>query len=172
MLISIRLAARLAYGVDRAIQANAQAPVAVVSWEAATAAVKTTWKGYVSAFMSGGAVPALAADATRIAAFNAVMASAKYTVPAGKIHNKTVSFTLSPSTTTKAAMATQQLTVSAALDAYGDAISGEKYTYVSSDITKATVDAAGLITAVATGSATITATSSSGIAHTCVVTIS
>ena len=53
---------------------------------------------------------------------------------------------------------------------------GRRYTngvtYTSSDNTKATVSSAGIITSVAVGTATITATSPSGTTDTCVVTVS
>lgn len=66
--------------------------------------------------------------------------------------------TSSPDTTTKAAAATQQITNTfTPADA-----ANRKVTYTSSDITKATVSASGLITAVATGSATITVTAEDG----------
>jgi len=75
----------------------------------------------------------------------------------------------SPATTTKAAAATQQLT-----NTFTPSNAPNKdVTYASSDVTKATVSATGLITAVATGSATITVTSvEGGFTDTCVVTIS
>jgi uncharacterized protein YjdB len=80
---------------------------------------------------------------------------------------------VTPSTTTKAAAQTQQLTT-VVKNAGGVAIAGEAVTYESSDETKATVDANGLITAVATGSATVTATSVTDptLTDTCVVTVS
>ena len=45
-------------------------------------------------------------------------------------------------------------------------------TYTSSDQTKATVSSAGIVTSVATGTATITATASNGETDTCAVTVS
>ena len=79
------------------------------------------------------------------------------------------SFTVVPPTVTRAVAQTQQITH---VFTPGGA-SNQKVTYVSSDPTKATVSASGLITAVATGSATITATTEDGgFTGTCVVTVS
>lgn len=75
--------------------------------------------------------------------------------------------TVSPSTTTKAVAATQQLTVT---DSNGRDVTALA-TYSSSATSKATVNSAGLITAVATGSATITA-SYKTFTGTCAVTVS
>lgn len=74
-----------------------------------------------------------------------------------------------PATVTLAAAATQQITnVISPGNATNTAV-----TYVSSDPTKATVSNTGLVTAVATGSATITITTvDGGFTDTCVVTIS
>ena len=76
---------------------------------------------------------------------------------------------VTPATVTKAAAQTQQLTTTfTPADA-----ANRTLTYVSSDPTKATVNASGLVTAVATGTATITVTSvDGGFKDTCVVTIS
>lgn len=75
----------------------------------------------------------------------------------------------SPATVTKAATQTQQITNTfTPTDA-----ANRNVTYVSSDPTKATVNASGLITAVATGSATITVnTEDGGWTDTVVVTVS
>lgn len=80
---------------------------------------------------------------------------------------------VTPATTTKAPLATQQLTT-VVNNAAGTQIVGELVTYESSDEAIATVDAAGLITAVATGEATVTATSVTDptLTDTCVVTVS
>ncbi|WP_433568060.1 Ig-like domain-containing protein (plasmid) [Nocardia sp. CA-151230] len=75
--------------------------------------------------------------------------------------------TVSPSTTTKAAAATQQLTVT---DNNGRNVTALA-TYSSSATSKATVSSTGLVTAVATGSATITATYKT-FTGTCAVTVS
>jgi alpha-amylase len=71
------------------------------------------------------------------------------------------SITLAPDSASNATVlkaATLQLTPKA-LDAQGNAIANPKVTYQSSDQTVATVSTTGLVTAVAAGNATITATS-------------
>lgn len=79
---------------------------------------------------------------------------------------------VTPATTTKAAAATQQLVATATLsDEETTAVVTSQTAWTTSDATKATVNAAGLVTAVATGSATITGTYK-GQTDTCVVTIS
>lgn len=76
---------------------------------------------------------------------------------------------ITPATVTLAAAATQQLTAT-----FSPASpSNTDITYVSSDPTKATVNSTGLVTAIATGTATITATTADGgFTDTCVVTVS
>lgn len=82
------------------------------------------------------------------------------------------SLAVTPATKTLAAAATQQLAATATLsDGTTTADVTDATSWVSSDATKATVDAAGLVTAVATGSATITGTFK-GQSDTCVVTVS
>ena len=83
--------------------------------------------------------------------------------------NRVTGISTSPATATKAAAETQQLT-----NTFTPADASNKdVTYASSDVTKATVSASGLITAVATGEATITVTSvEGGFTDTCVLTIS
>src|ERR1019366_5200795 len=68
------------------------------------------------------------------------------------------SLTVTPTIASLAIGATQQLTA-ATLDANGNTLSGRTVTWGTSDATKATVNASGLVTAVAPGTATITATS-------------
>lgn len=81
------------------------------------------------------------------------------------------SIAVTPSTATKAVGATQQLSVVATMaDASTPNVTGEA-SYSSSNTAKATVTQQGLIKAVATGSATITATYG-GRTGTCVVTVS
>lgn len=70
-----------------------------------------------------------------------------------------LSIAISPGTVTLAPAATQQLTVA---KTPSDASNGAIATWVSSDPTKATVSATGLVTAVAAGTTTITATSVDG----------
>lgn len=75
---------------------------------------------------------------------------------------------ISPATVTLEPLATQQLT--ATFDPV--APTNTSLTWSSSDITKATVNSTGLVTALVTGSATITATTSDGgFTDTCVVTV-
>lgn len=93
-----------------------------------------------------------------------------------------VTLTITPPTTTKAALATQQLTA-VVTDAGGnvltvqqavgaDVLSAITITYESDDTDVATVSASGLITAVATGTCTVTATiSGTSITDTCAVTV-
>jgi len=69
--------------------------------------------------------------------------------------NTVSSITVTPTSTTLQVGATVQ-TVAAPLDSSGNPVSAP-ITWSSSDITKATVDNSGLVTAIATGSATITA---------------
>jgi len=76
--------------------------------------------------------------------------------------------TVTPDTVTLAPAATQQLT---AVVTPADA-SAPLVIWTTSDATKATVSSTGLVTAVATGSATITGTVNGGFTDTCVVTIS
>lgn len=80
-----------------------------------------------------------------------------------------VSISVLPVTATLAALETQQLTATL-LDSHGDPTTGEVI-WESDDPTKATVDSSGLVTAVATGSATITGTAGQ-YSDTCVVTVS
>jgi uncharacterized protein YjdB len=68
------------------------------------------------------------------------------------------SLTVTPTTASLAIGATQQLTATT-LDANGNTLSGRAVTWATSDATKATVSASGLVSAVAPGIATITATS-------------
>jgi hypothetical protein len=81
------------------------------------------------------------------------------------------SIAVSPATKTLAADATQQLTVTATLVDSSTTVVTNSCTFSSSAPSKATVDENGLVTAVATGSATITA-SYGGETATCAVTVS
>lgn len=75
---------------------------------------------------------------------------------------------LTPATLSIAALATSQLTATV----LPSNASNKAVTYVSSDPTKATVSAGGLVTGVAAGSTTITVTSTDGsFTDTCVVTV-
>lgn len=78
------------------------------------------------------------------------------------------SIDVTPATATIAVAGTRQLAVAfTPSNASSNAV-----TYVSSDPTKATVSASGLVTGVATGSATITITSSNGKTDTVAITVS
>jgi uncharacterized protein YjdB len=78
------------------------------------------------------------------------------------------SLDVTPATTTKAVGATQHWWLR---PRNGSVIDNNEVTWTTSDATKATVSAAGVITAVASGSATITGTYQ-GHTDTCVVTVS
>lgn len=82
------------------------------------------------------------------------------------------SVSITPATVTLAALETQQLTA-VVKNQFNNTIPGAVVTYASDDEAKATVTSpGGLITAVATGSATVTGTAAVGITDTCVVTVS
>jgi len=175
MLISTNTAARLAYGVDRAIQANAVSPVLVAHWSLATNATKETWKRYITVWRHRGRTsPALDAGAARDDAFAAVMDVCFPSILglAGSIHGQIASFTISPTTDLLdlSSDATQQITITVPLDAYGDVATGT-FTYATTDAAKATVSASGLVTAVAVGTCTITVTSNTGVARTLAITV-
>jgi len=80
------------------------------------------------------------------------------------------SITVAPSAQTLAIGATQQFTATT-VDATGGLLSGRVITWSSSDLTKVTINAVGIATAVASGSATITATSE-GKTGTAAITVS
>jgi hypothetical protein len=172
VLVSKLIAARLAYGVDRAVQANLAVPATVVAWELATDATKVTWLRYITVYNEAGTVPTLGSDVHRTSAFSALMRVLIPAILPGNVLGRVKTYAVSPTTTTKAVAGTQQLTITTPLDADGNAATGT-YTYASSNTNKATVNASGLITAVQSGSATVTVTEvNSGVTHTCVVTVS
>jgi len=82
------------------------------------------------------------------------------------------SLVITPPTVTLDEAATQQLTA-VVRDSVGKQLTGwdAGVTYTTSDAAIATVDAAGLITAVLEGEATVTGTSVSALTDTCVVTV-
>lgn len=82
------------------------------------------------------------------------------------------SISITPATVTLEEAATQQLTA-VVTDSVGKVLAGwdAGVTYTTSAATIATVSAAGLITAVLAGSATITGTDVAGHTDTCVVTV-
>jgi uncharacterized protein YjdB len=83
--------------------------------------------------------------------------------------NPVASVAVTPSTASMSVSFTQQFTATV-LDGGGNVLSGRTITWSSSDATKATVTASGLVTAVAVGSSTITATSE-GKSGTAAVTV-
>ncbi len=125
---------------------------ATVTWASTTPSVATV--------SSAGLVTAVAdGTATIIALSESANATAAVTVA-----QVASTVELSPSTKTLASLG-DTVTVSATVkDAGGTAISGATVTWSSSDTTVATVSSAGLVTAVADGTATITATSGSATA--------
>jgi len=80
------------------------------------------------------------------------------------------SVAVSPSTAKIPVGKTQQMSAQA-LDVNGDAVAGQTYSWASDDISVATVDSNGLVTAVAKGTANITATASSVASPPSVVTV-
>lgn len=142
-----------------------QAPLSVLAgivWDSSDNAVATVnSSGLVTAVADGTA--RITADGGGAVGF--VDVTVFDTVPA--------SVTVTPPTVTLAALATQQA-VAVVKNQFGATLTSETVTWDSSDDAKATVSVAGLITAVATGSATVTATSDTdgGLTDTCVVTVS
>ena len=94
-------------------------------------------------------------------------------IDAIRSYTRAASISVSPATDTLAAEETQQLTVTATYEdaETEDVTEDTRCVYTTSDDEVATVDTAGLVTAVATGEATITATYH-GRTDTCVVTVS
>jgi hypothetical protein len=169
VILSKLNSARIAYGVDRAVQANLASPVAVVDWSRATNATKTTWLQYVSAYNSSGTVPTLGSDVHRTSAFSAVMAVLSPRFVPGHIPGRTADFTAAASNLVLdlSSDATEQINISGAVDSNGDAVSGETYTYVSAEPTHASVSSTGLVTGlIVDASVVITVTSSSGVSKT------
>jgi hypothetical protein len=78
--------------------------------------------------------------------------------------------TVAPPSTTVAVGATVAL-IATARDANGQAITGTTFTWATSDSTLARVDASGVVTGVAAGAATITATAPNGVAGSAAVTV-
>jgi hypothetical protein len=89
-------------------------------------------------------------------------------VRAVKVELLSATITVTPTSVTKAAGQTQTLVVKGA---DGSVLPNKNVAFTTSDATKATVSSAGVITAVATGTATITATYQ-GHTATCAVTVS
>jgi uncharacterized protein YjdB len=80
--------------------------------------------------------------------------------------------TVSPANQTLAAIGATQQFAATARDASGNVVSGVSYTWSSSDTTVEKVSATGLVTAVAMGTATITATALGGASGSTAVTVS
>ncbi|MEO7965337.1 MAG: Ig-like domain-containing protein [Gemmatimonadaceae bacterium] len=130
-----------------------------VTWSSSDATIAT-----VSAT---GLVSALAAGPVQLtASIGGVAGSASLTVTVAPV----ASVSVTPPTSSLAVGATAQLSA-AALDAAGNTLAGRPATWASSSSSVATVDANGLVTAVAVGSATITATVS-GVQGTATVSVS
>ena len=134
------------------VSADAGVPT-TVTWSTSDATKATVdAAGKVTAV---AAAPAVAICAT--STFDATKKGcASVAVTAAPVPVATV--TVTPATANVVVGATQQLTATT-LDANGAVLASRVVTWASSDATKATVSASGLVTAVAAGSTTITATS-------------
>ena len=119
------------------------------SWESSDAAVATV--------DAGGLVTAVAEGVATITA-SAGEASGSAVVP---VMQPVASVQVSPSAETIGLGSTLQLTAEA-FDENGEAVAGVEFSWESSDAAVAAVDAGGLVTGVAVGVATITASAGSG----------
>ena len=119
------------------------------SWESSDAAVATV--------DAGGLVTAVAEGVATITA-SAGEASGSAVVP---VMQPVASVEVSPSAETIGLGSTLQLTAEA-FDENGEAVAGVEFSWESSDAAVAAVDAGGLVTGVAVGTATITASAGSG----------
>ncbi len=150
MLLSKLNAARIAYGVDRAIAASG------ADWEHAVAS-HITWLQYVSNFVQGKGAPNLGPDnATRNAAFLAVMAVLKPGISPNQVEGVVASLVIEA---THAAVHTDApFTITAvAKDFQGNVIASPKLVWVSSVPAKGTIVAAtGVFTPVAAGVTNVT----------------
>ena len=128
-----------------AFDANGQAVAgAEFSWESSDASVATVdATGLVTGIAEG--------TATITASAGSAQGTAQITVVTAPV----VSVEVSPSAETIAVGATLQLTAEA-FDANGQAVAGAEFSWESSDASVATVDATGLVTGIAEGTATIT----------------
>ena len=140
---TVRLAAE-------ALDANGNAVAgSEFSWESGDAAVATVdASGLVMAVANG--------NATITATSGSVSGNATVTVA-----QEASTVTVTPAAASIAVLGDTVRLTAEALDANGNAVSGAEFSWESSDGAVATVDASGLVTAVASGSATITATSGS-----------
>jgi uncharacterized protein YjdB len=129
-------------------QNGAAIGVGPVTWSVASPTIAT-----VSA---DGSITGIAPGQTQIIATTADGKQGQATLVVTPIAVASVSIT--PSAPTVAPGGTQQLTATT-FDANGSVLSGRTVAWATSDATKVTVNATGLITGVAAGSATVTATS-------------
>ena len=139
-------------------QNGASIGVGTVTWSSSSSAV--------ASISAAGAITAVAAGQTTITA-TAGSRSGQSTLTV--IPVPVASVTVSPATASLLVGATQQLTA-VTLDAANATLTGRTVTWSSSDATKASVSSSGLVTGVAAGSATITA-SSEGKSGTALVTV-
>ena len=120
------------------------------------AGASVTWMsgaGTVATVNTTGLVTGIAeGTATITASAGSAQGTAQITVVTAPV----VSVEVSPSAETIAVGATLQLTAEA-FDANGQAVAGAEFSWESSDASVATVDATGLVTGIAEGTATITA---------------
>ena len=122
---------------------------ASVTWASNAATVATvSVSGLVTAVANG--------SATITATAGAASGSATVTVA-----QEVSAVAVTPAETTIAALGDTLQLAAQALDANGNAVEGAEFAWESSDATVATVDASGLVMAMADGSATITATAGS-----------
>lgn len=127
------------------------------------AVVWTSTNSGIASVSSAGVVTALApGQAQVVATVGAKSASADVTV----IPPPVASVTVTPGTASVTVGSTQQL-IAATLDGSGTPLTGRAIAWTSSDTTKAKVSASGLVTAIAVGAVTISASSEgkSGVAN-------
>ena len=122
---------------------------ATVTWASSDdAAATVSTSGLVTAVANG--------SATITATAGSASGSATVTVA-----QEVSAVAVAPAETTIAALGDTLRLTAEALDANGNAVAGSEFSWESGDAAVATVDASGLVTAVANGDATITATSGS-----------
>ena len=135
-----------AFGLD---QNGTAIGVGTVTWSTASTAVATVGQSGIVTGVTPGQTQVVASAGGKQGLANITVTQA----PVATV-------TVAPSASTLTVGATQQLTATT-LDASGNVLAGRTVTWSSSDVTKATVSASGMVTAVAAGSAVITATSES-----------
>ena len=125
---------------------------ASVTWNSSTASVATVdQSGLVRAVADGTAVIAASVNQGSGATGTAIVT----------VTQSIVSVEVSPSTAELTAFGASVQLTAGAFDANGHAVAGAEFSWESSDAAVATVDASGLVTGVAEGAATITASSES-----------